>query len=824
MVVIDYFNTVVLGGLLHDIGKLKHRAGVRERHQVLSKRFVEVLQLPVEVHRELLPDIVEKHHDRTNLPEHLRLSQLSGWGKKLARIVAEADHLSSGEREPDASEDANRPLLPVFLDVRDERDVLSGEYYYLPQKFEARNIFPAQSYSVEELNDSYDACYNALVEEARQLSPSKFFIDNIYFLLEKYTSFALSAGYHTKPSVPLFDHLKTTAAIAACIYRYLEHIGFEYSVKSDAERFLLIQGDLSGLQRFIFSTHHSTASRVGASRRLRGRSLYLKLIMDSIAHTLLERLNLPRANLLWNTGGHFLILAPNTPSAREAVDATRSEVQRWLLVEYEGDLYLSLAYLPVSDEGLNLKNSRAKLQELINQEKHRRFKGHLKYLFTPEGEVVSPTEQCVACGKPGAQVGGERVLCEQCLQHEELGRALARAEYLVRSQKPVERLRGVKVLHAYYYLCSEEELDKATLEDAFILRLNHSDNKLYAKYPDSSHGFCFLANTVPLREGDVLSFSELAQLSRGAHRLGILKMDVDNLGEVFSGKLREESLSKYHTLSRMLETFFTGYLNELCEEFYVYPGESLCRECIDNAKEKIETRAESENGGPVREYFRLTSDEVCENCAPNRLILPYVVYAGGDDTLIAAPWDVAVKLALRIREDFSRLSCNNPILTLSCGFSTMGAREPVSLTVDVAEEYLNLAKSHFPEKDSIALFGECVHWKWNVKNAKWGFSELLELGEWLETHIAGGRLSKSFLYSLLQMWHVSFSKFKGDLCELERRRATEHAHIPHLYYKIARTVKNKEEREEILEKLKPMMPWIRIPVAYASLRLREERE
>ncbi|CAD7774604.1 hypothetical protein FHEFKHOI_01607 [Candidatus Methanoperedenaceae archaeon GB50] len=115
-------------------------------------------------------------------------------------------------------------------------------------------------------------------------------------------------------------------------------------------------------------------------------------------------------------------------------------------------------------------------------------------------------------------------------------------------------------------------------------------------------------------------------------------MDVDNLGAVFSGKLQNESLSKYHTLSRTLETFFTGYLNELCEEFYVYPGEGLCRECIDNAKERrIETRVESEEGDLVREYFRLARDEVCENCAPNRLTLPYVVYAGGDDTLIAAP-------------------------------------------------------------------------------------------------------------------------------------------------------------------------------------------
>ena len=114
MVAIDYFDTVVLGGLLHDIGKLKQRAGIRERHQVLSKRFVEVLQLPAEIHRELLLELVERHHDRVDRPESLRLSQLSGYRKKLAQIVAEADHLSSGEREPDASEDAKRAASASF--------------------------------------------------------------------------------------------------------------------------------------------------------------------------------------------------------------------------------------------------------------------------------------------------------------------------------------------------------------------------------------------------------------------------------------------------------------------------------------------------------------------------------------------------------------------------------------------------------------------------------------------------------------------------------------------------------------------------------------
>jgi hypothetical protein len=44
--------------------------------------------------------------------------------------------------------------------------------------------------------------------------------------------------------------------------------------------------------------------------------------------------------------------------------------------------------------------------------------------------------------------------------------------------------------------------------------------------------------------------------------------------------------------------------------------------------------------------------------------------------------------------------------------------------------------------------------------------------------------------------------------------------MPYLKYQLARTIRNKDERREVEEMIKPSMDWIRIPVSWISLRTR----
>ena len=60
------------------------------------------------------------------------------------------------------------------------------------------------------------------------------------------------------------------------------------------------------------------------------------------------------------------------------------------------------------------------------------------------------------------------------------------------------------------------------------------------------------------------SFSGLAKAAKGANLIGCLRMDVDDFGELFSGELVKSGVAALSNLSRSMNLFFKGYLNEIC--------------------------------------------------------------------------------------------------------------------------------------------------------------------------------------------------------------------------------------------------------------------
>lgn len=80
----------------------------------------------------------------------------------------------------------------------------------------------------------------------------------------------------------------------------------------------------------------------------------------------------------------------------------------------------------------------------------------------------------------------------------------------------------------------------------------------------------FVGNTVPIKEGSVASFNDIGTMAEGEDKIAVLKMDIDNLGTIFSTGLedRNKSISRVSTLSRMIDIFFCGYINKICEDLY----------------------------------------------------------------------------------------------------------------------------------------------------------------------------------------------------------------------------------------------------------------
>ena len=89
-----------------------------------------------------------------------------------------------------------------------------------------------------------------------------------------------------------------------------------------------------------------------------------------------------------------------------------------------------------------------------------------------------------------------------------------------------------------------------------------------------------MGNTVPQHpHKGTLYFSHLAEISKGTNKMGILKMDVDNLGKIFSRGLENPSISRVSTLSSFMDLFFSGYINQIAIRYRVL--EDICPSCHD---------------------------------------------------------------------------------------------------------------------------------------------------------------------------------------------------------------------------------------------------
>lgn len=310
---------------------------------------------------------------------------------QMARVLQKADHHSSKERQPSGeTKDVNKePLISVFSRVKIAD---GGETHYFPLKTLDPNIkikptmLKQEAMEGHSLQHAYVNLWK-LFESESQLLEGEVDFNSLYYLLKKYTSFIPSAVYLDEPDISLFDHSKTTAALASCLYHYFQE---KKELASDDEHsYLVISGDLSGIQDFIYKISSPQEAQKGMSKRLRGRSFYLTLLNDAIAHRIIHDLDLSEANILFCGGGHFTIIAPNTKKSHEELVNIKSEVNKSLFNKFGTDIYLALSILPCS--GIDLEDfgglmDRASFQN--QRQKRQKFNDMLEEIF--EGEKAFP--------------------------------------------------------------------------------------------------------------------------------------------------------------------------------------------------------------------------------------------------------------------------------------------------------------------------------------------------------------------------------------------------------------------------------------------------
>lgn len=749
------YNSVVLAALLHDIGKLIHRqssdkhtakGGHAEASHDFVKKHVEKLKNCDLYDIDLVAFLVESHHSsKADIYKSPFLKDKSPDLKKefydLVRIVKDADSYSCTEREKDEQDrrDGARRLAPldsIFSCMSIETTARTGwvkSRYNLGELDPARN-FPDSPLELLSDKDKDIICHIEKFESALpDFSQFKNFdavlaawID----LLERYTWCVPSDTRYEFTDISLFDHLRSSAAIAACLYRtHEDEIGT--GAFSRAEEITLVAGDFSGIQDYIF--HITNVGTGGAAKRLRARSFYVTLFTEATVHKVLHALNMPLLCNIFSSGGKFMLLVPNKKEMDEKLQQVKKEIELEIHKHHFSVFSFLMSWKHVKSfkkdmKVLNFVELADEMFHKLECEKARRAKGALTAgdgKWAPEAfkatalyDSYGGAGDCKVCGRGPAELkDGEIDTCRFCHRDKEIiGKKLPKADYVAFGRgRPTDGDGRIWLFDpagdgcdGYYAEILEGKNEKAG--DIYLVYALSDGAAKDTPSPGQPAIRRFIANHVPIKNGagDIIPFDEIAELSRwtkesmeyGSDLLGVLKVDIDNLGLLFSKGFEfkgdggdgedcdRKTPSRFLTLSRMIDLFISGWMKK-----------SLA--CSDNegVKERLAGLEECDRAllGDYLDKSRIDFKNI------------YTVYSAGDDMVLVGPWETMIVFALYLHQSFTSFTGGNPSFTISAGLAFVKPKYPVAYAIRLADELLE--KSKESGKNRITLFGTTVEWK-----------------------------------------------------------------------------------------------------------------
>ena len=808
--------------LFHDIGKFYQRAdnlgksnhaydskyekldasdyGSSGAHSKWSADFVK------DTFDDMVEDLVLYHHNPSK----------SGY-PELCKIIQKADHHSSKERiESDDKDDVlDTPLTSIFSRISLSDEKHDDFYVPLVELDFNKGLHPKNEKTMSGWNlvPEYQQLWLKFENEFKNLKNKNF--ESVLALLKKYTSTVPSATYYSESDISLYDHLKTTVAIANC--RYLFSKEGKLKLTDDQEVYKIINGDISGIQNFIYRVQTPEDAQSGMSKRLRGRSLYLTLLTESIASKIINDLNLDSSNILFCGGGRFTIIAPNTAKTDEVVKNIDLEVNKEFIEKFNAELFLNIVSTTACGDDLgNFNEVLSKLTRLLNENKKHKFINQLEDLFKIESDVNY--ELCPVCGNKS-----DGKYCDDCLEHEKLGGAVANAKYLMKYVSPIKvdgSMFYPKLNIGYIFKRNKSQVLDIINENEdvkfIIYKLNDTDFIEFDIDRDNvSFDFKVIGNSIPIINGTPLYFNHLAEISEGANKLGVLKMDVDNLGLIFSSGFNQiggASISRISSLSFYLDLFFSGCINQIVDKFNFTdyrPEDTECGIKLNFVDEK--------NVVYKTEVVYKPREELPKGEGTSTI---HINYSGGDDLLVVGPFDDIIEFAYEFRQRFKKWTANNKDINISAGISIVSPKFPIGKAAIMADE--ELEKSKDCGRDKITVFGETLNWESN--GLEKGFDEIFEFAKYLEDKNESLEMSRGLTYSLLNIWENNFTKNNNISNEKQwnediQKRLSSKAYVPLFKYKL-RLIKDREIRDYVDKNGIKFMPWIKIPVSWVSLRLR----
>lgn len=578
-----------------------------------------------------------------------------------------------------------------------------------------------------------------------------------------------ATAFNIKPEVSLYDHSRATAALAVALWRWHHAHGQTDSAAARAMRertdyaepkLLLIQGDFFGIQNFLFAAGGETSKQ--AAKLLRGRSFQVSLFIELAALRILDELALPPTSQVLNAAGKFLIVVANTDEIRKTLDRVRGEFDAWFLEHTFGMAGIGVAWEAAScndflkgrqGQPSPYSNLLERLHQSLERAKYRRF--DLCARVAPLLPGTFPHRVCEYNGRLPAdreRSDNNPASCALSRDQIKIGEALPKFDRLLvlRDEAAPDSYAGGHLcpleLAIFGYalaftgaedasgrfgafareqlLCRCWDFSSAQSGDAtgeqslwtgyarrfisgYVPRVGAEDRTTFrGRYPDDVE----VPDEDELKTFDMLACEDREPDHegnwRGIRALGVLKGDVDNLGELFRVGLGNPTFAKTAALSRQVNGFFAIYLPWLLS----------------------------------RKFTSI-----------------YTVFAGGDDFFLIGPWRTVQKLAARMRDDFAGYVAENPEIHFSAGIIAEKPGAPVDALADLAAAALDTAKEwpdkEQPKKNAVTCFGETVAW------SEW--PKLEKALSTLNALIGEADLSAGYVYRLLQFINMRREEQKG---------------------------------------------------------------
>ena len=663
---------IIIGGLLHDIGKILYRDDDGRNHSQSGYDFLKENNIE---DKEILEQ-VRYHHGK-----YLKYAKIEK--NSLAYITYIADNIASGadRREKENATDGfkkNMALESIFNILNNNHE----EMVYRPQTLDNGGMI---NFTIEEDVEYHAEFYHNIIlhiqDMLKGIELRDDYINSLLEVLEADLSFVPSSTSKREVAdISLYDHLKMTAAIGSCILEYLEENNitdwreelFDRSQSFyEKEVFLIYSIDISGIQDFIY-----TITSEKALKSLRSRSFYLEILMEHLVDEILEKIELSRANLIYTGGGHAYLLLPNTKKIKDKIEAKEKEINLEWIKKYQNALFLAGGYKECSANALK-NEPKGSYREIfrgvsdnISEKKMHRYDANEIRLLQKSG-IPSEDRECRICHRTDGIT--EEGKCKFCTQVENMSNAILCGDFFTVVEGEPQENHIALTNNRYLIADSKERLKNRMQYDNFYIR-TYGKNKMHTGFHVATKLWVGDYHTAE-------TLGELAKKSLGIERIAVLRADVDNLGQAFVRGFESEEMGEHYvtisrtaTFSRKLSMFFKYYINGILE-----------------------------NG----EYFLEDRKEKKRNIA--------IVYSGGDDVFFMGSWDDVLGAAVDLNHNLEKYTQNT--LHISAGYGIYPSKYPVSNMAEETGRLEELSKE-CPEKNSITLFEKGNTYHWNVLEEK----------------------------------------------------------------------------------------------------------